>query len=100
MTKRTTTNLTAEVCLYGNREIGFSYLAMGRDDDRPFGPYNPVSGVMNFHSVTEAVWMAAQEIRDRGIDGTVRIFAPGGQRYSDAPITSVPAFGDLTWKNA
>jgi hypothetical protein len=118
-----TSKIVAEICLYGNHETGAGYLATIEGQKGLLGTGEPVKG----RSMTEAVWLAVREIMAEAeamiltpgplfldangrpahegpgpafrsfTKGTVRIFASGDQMFADAPLTHVPAVGDLEW---
>lgn len=96
--------IVAEVCLYGTRAVGFSYLARLEG-----GPLLEGGGIGDekrpgtFGTCTEAVWSAVRELRiasnaaGRVLSGTVAIFEPNGRRAL-ADVDRVPAFGELAWE--
>lgn len=91
-----TTAAPAEICLYGNREIGAGWLAR-TPDGRLLGDGDPVEGRM----FTEAVWQAQDALEAAGVKGgRVRIFAAGGQRMAEEYLTHRAYFGDLKWTAA
>ena len=86
----------AEICLYGNGTIGAGYIARTADG-RLFGD----SELKPHHSMTEAVWLASDDLRHAGIkSGTVRIYAAGGQLMADTDIAHIGYYGDLKWQPA
>lgn len=98
-------NLVAEICLYGNRTVGAGWLARidrAADATMPWwadgliGTGEPVEG----RSFTEAVWAAIDTIRTGVQAGIVRIFDAGGRRMVDVDLNDVPAYGDLKWTAA
>lgn len=106
MSKRNA-KIVADVCLYGNHEIGAGWIA-SLPNGRTFGHGRPELG----RSFTLAVWQAGDAIRrsipvaDRG--GMVaRVFSPDGQRVARFPIADTRAaaeaslyYADLTWSPA
>ena len=91
--------LAASVCLYGARSAGFDYLGETPDGSL-WGMPSP--DAFRFTSVTAALMAFRADLRDRGISaGTVRVFAPGGERYADHVLGSGAFyFGSLEWKSA
>jgi hypothetical protein len=83
----------ADICLYGNYLIGAGYIASAAG--KLFGDGNPVTG----RSMTEAMWLAGAALQAAGCNGSgsVRIFAPGGERMAVARLDSLPYFGSLSW---
>lgn len=88
--------VVADICLYGNGPsgCGSGYIA-ATPDGRTFGDGEPRPG----RSMTEAVWLAWEELKGAGLPaGVVRIFAAGGGRMATVPTGSQPPyFGALTW---
>lgn len=85
----------AEICLYGAQSCGSGYLARTQAGGR-FGTGDLVSG----RSMTEAVWLAVDDIRQSGVTrGVVQIFAAGGERVARVDLGShVPTVGELPWR--
>jgi hypothetical protein len=85
--------------LYGSHVCGAGWLVTvpGRPDE-VFGDGEPSNG----RNMTEAVWLAQDEIRRLGYEkGEILVFAAGGERM--ARITAerlAPYYGDLTWELA
>lgn len=86
--------ITAVVCLYGNRNIGAGWIVS--DKKGQAGTGEPVAN----KSFTEAVYEAVDALKARGVTGTIRIFAAGGQHYAEVGVDRVPYFGDLKWNAA
>ncbi len=91
----------AEICLYGTMDVGAGWLANianGTKCGLYLGNGEPVRG----RSMTEAVWLAVEAIREAGVSkGAVRVFMSGGQRCADVDLGGyVPCFGDLPWQPA
>lgn len=99
-TKTTPAKLAAEICLYGTMTAGSGWLAIihGRQVGRYLGDGELAAG----RSMTEAIWLAADELRAAGVtEGLVRIFMPGGERCADVELGEhIPNFGSLAWKPA
>lgn len=106
-----TRTVIADICLYGNHNTGAGWLASPTNDVKPaagtrrpmLGNGEPVRG----RSCTEAVWLAADAIRNFRLGyglknkGTLAIFAPGGELVAYVELNGrVPAFGDLRWERA
>jgi hypothetical protein len=88
--------IVGEICLYGNRETGAGWLASTLHGER-FGTGEPVAE----RSFTEAIWMAANEIRKFYMQGLIRIYAAGGERMTTIKVCGhPPVFGDLKWELA
>lgn len=101
MTKRITkTTLVGAICVYGNHNVGHGYIA-DIAGGRMFGDGKPVAG----RSATEAVWLAADAIRDAlgHSNGLVAVHvdaAGGSPMVAFAPLANVPSFGSLAWQRA
>jgi hypothetical protein len=96
-TNTTAAPIVAEICLYGTREHGAGWLA-STPDGRMFG-----DGELNFAlGFTQAVWDAGDALAKAGVrSGTIRIFAPGGQRMALVSQAGyLPYYGDLKWEAA
>jgi hypothetical protein len=89
------TNLIGDVGLYGNREIGFGWLASHKGG--LIGTGEP-----GHDSMTTAIWSAVDALRSEGLDGTgmIVIYAPGGERCAVYRLDSVPTVGQMTWRPA
>lgn len=86
---------TAEICLYGNRGTGYGYMArVGAG--APFGKAPP-EGRMPFDTCTGALWGADMDLRNRGVTGKARVYAPGGDRIAEVVLGRVPSYGWLVW---
>lgn len=94
----TSSSIVAEICLYGTRAAGASWLA------NPLG--GPILGdptLIPGLSFTEAVWFAVDALARRAnlTSGTCRVYAPGGERVATIDLGHrVPCFGDLKWEAA
>jgi hypothetical protein len=88
--------IVGEICLYGNRQTGAGWLASTLHSER-MGTGEPVAE----RSFTEAVWMAADEIRKFYMRGLIRIYAPGGEKMATINVCGhPPCYGDLKWEPA
>ena len=88
--------LVAEIALYGTSEIGAGYIASTIDGNR-MGSGEPRAG----RTMTEAVWLAAAEIRESGlVRGMVRVFAPAGRFMADTDLQRPGYYGNLKWQRA
>lgn len=90
-----------EIALYGNREIGFDFLATP-DCGASFvaGGWDPASAP-RYQLSTQALWAAQDALVAAGYDGAdVAICAPSGRLVSHARIGSIPSFGSLAWCRA
>lgn len=93
MSKRTK-NIVAEICLYGNSQVGIGYLATEKAYNRTHGTGEPCSG----RGATGAVFLACDDLKRAGCpDGLVRVFAMGGERMADIDLCNPPYFGDMKW---
>lgn len=105
--------LVGDVCLYGNRDRGFHYLARvgergellqaGDPDAYPADRAACVEKRGTFGTQSEAIWHAIAAMRDRGLPrrGLVRLYAPGGTMVADVDVSAhVPSFGSLGWRPA
>lgn len=88
----------AEICLYGNSAAGSGWIACIADGAKIIGNGELKPG----RSMTEAVWLAADELEGADITrGIVRIFMAGGDLCADVEIGKhIPYFGDLRWQRA
>lgn len=86
--------MNATICLYGNWDIGFGYIAVL--GDKTFGDGEPVK----FRSCTDCVWLACEELIAAGFDGLVEIYAAGGERRAVSHVRKVGYFGNLKWERA
>lgn len=93
--------IIATICLYGTHVFGAGWIACVNDGS-PSGKMLGNGELKSTLSMTEAIWIAADELRGEGVTrGTVRIFEPNGQLCSDVEIGwLIPTFGDLKWKPA
>ena len=91
----------AEICLYGTGQNGSGWIACIADGT-PSGKLLGNGDLKPGRSMTEAVWLAADELRGAGVTrGTVRIFMSGGALCADVEISNrIPCFGDLRWQRA
>jgi len=117
MTTKTkkSSKLVATVCFYGNREIGFAYLAETEAlrGANGFGSYTREvmdgSKKMPHESLTEGLWSALDAVRGKlgdGARGTVRVFAPGLKilgvdvvHYTDIDLYHGGTWGGLKWQS-
>lgn len=93
-------NVVADISLYGNREIGFGWLA-GTDGGQLYGTGEPVAG----QSCTDCVFQAAARLAGdrrfaRNHKAIVRIFEPRGQMMAEMKLHSPTYFGNLKWQVA
>lgn len=96
MAKSKALKIVAEICLYGNREVGSGWLA-----SVPGGHLLGDGEPRSYWSLTDALWMAVGELRVMGVaSGAVRIFAPGGRFAADVKLSEVGYYGNLPWKAA
>lgn len=80
------------ICLYGNSKVGAGWLASW--NDKLLGNGEPKL----FRSMTEAVWQALDELRQKGYcKGKVWVYAAGGQRKAMMDVQSCVYYGDLHW---
>ncbi len=96
---KTTNKLVAEICLYGNNEIGFDFLAHGQGVAL-FGMTKelhtaPGGTRLRFETTSQAIWAAQEGLR--GLRGEVAIHAPGGEMHAVARVGSIPSAGSLGW---
>lgn len=94
-TKKDSTTVVADLCLYGTIWTGAGWLAR-TTDGRMFGDGELRDG----RTFTEACWMAAGAMESAGVRGMIRVFAPGGERMAVVPLHAVPCFGDMVWMPA
>jgi hypothetical protein len=92
------TQVVAEVCMYGNHQCGPGWLAsIGPISD---GVVIGDGGPNPRHSFTGALWEALGQVEGRVSDGLVNVFAPGGQMMATIRVTERPYYGDLKWAPA
>lgn len=96
-----TTN--AMIGLYGNREIGFAYLADTRGSS-VFGDYNPGDAKLAHEDATTALFTACAELSARKVTGRANVQIdrklPDGRtlvRSADIEIGNPPYFGSIRW---
>lgn len=88
--------VVGEICLYGTTAIGAGYLAQA-EGGYMIGNGEPKAG----RSMTEAVWLACDELRMCGIQrGLVRVYAPGGRFVAATDINHPVYYGNLKWESA
>lgn len=92
----------AEICLYGTSRTGAGYLVTMMTGDM-FGQHQPDVTRSFTEAVFKAVagvWQRAGGYEDRQAWrelGAVRVFHPGGEFYSDIPLSEpCPNYGSLT----
>jgi hypothetical protein len=92
--------LLAEICLYGNMEVGAGWLVRTHDG-KMAGTGEPRQTADGPESFTVAVYKACLWLRDNGYkSGDVRIFAPGGRKMAEMPVQSFRYYGAIKWKAA
>lgn len=92
-----TRTIDAEICLYGNHDIGAGWLARIDKDRRMFGDGEPCEG----RSFTEAVYMAAGTLVANGCKGYAMIYDPTGRRQARVRLGGhIGYYGDLPWEPA
>lgn len=97
MAKRTNKTVVAEVCLYGNSEIGAGWLASVNGIPGILGDGEPKAK----RSFTQAVFEACESIRKDGItSGLVTVTAPGGEWEGDVGLNRPCYYGDIQWRPA
>jgi hypothetical protein len=96
-TTKRTKKAVADICLYGTRETGAGYIGCRLDHGQTVGSGEPVRN----RSFTEAIWLAAEDLRGLGVDrGIVRIFDSGGERMALVEMHRIPSYGNLQWQPA
>jgi hypothetical protein len=98
--KSRTKKLVASICLYGNHDVGFDYLA-----ELPDGSLwgQPSPEVLRFSTATDCLMMFRADLSERGIcKGKVMVFAPGGLSvaYHELHAANPFYFGSLKWEAA
>lgn len=92
-----TSTVSAEIALYGNREVGFGYLATveGKFGQTCIiaGDGQPRVGTL----LTDCLFSGRQALERQGVDGkaTVAIYAPGGERVAYLPLRKISNFGAI-----
>jgi hypothetical protein len=89
-------NTTQDICFYGNRNVGFDFLATLNGEI--FGQPSPE--VLRFGTLTECLFTALRELRERGARGTVALYAPGGELCSSVKVGEFVSWGSLKWTAA
>jgi len=94
----------ATIGLYGNREIGFAYLADARGTSGVFGNYNPGDAKLANEDATTALFTACAELSARLVTGLANVQIdrklPDGRtvvRSADIEIANPPYFGEIRW---
>lgn len=92
------TKPVADVCLYGNTQIGFGYLTRVESTGKMTGDGEPKEG----RSCTDCLHLAKADLEAQGIAGKaqIAIFMAGGERVSYVGIQDVTYFGSLKWEVA
>ena len=89
-------NIVAEICLYGNHQIGAGWLAR-LENGELLGDGEPRQG----RCFTSAVWLAADEVRKHvSQSGYAWVYAAGGRMRAKIEIAHVGYFGNLPWESA
>lgn len=89
-------NTTQDVCFYGNRSVGFDFLATLNGEI--FGQPSPE--VLRFGTLTECLFTALRELGERGARGMVTLYAPGGELCSSLKVGEYASWGSLKWTAA
>ena len=99
-----TTKLVATIGIYGNRNIGFAFLADIAGGTEVFGNYRPGDAKLANVDATSALFAACFELGKRNVKGTARVSfdrkLPDGRtvvRHADVDIAAPNYFGGLTW---
>ncbi len=87
--------MAGEICLYGTWKVGHGWIARAADG-KMYGTGEPVPG----RTATEAYWYAAIALREAGHEGTLKVYAPGGELMAEVKTGHLPIFGALEWKPA
>jgi hypothetical protein len=93
--KKTNAAIVAEICLYGNGPTGCGAGWLAKlTDGVIFGTGEPKSG----RGFTEAVWLALEEIRAKGVNsGRVNLYASCGNRKAVIDVNFTGYYGDIKW---
>lgn len=96
--QRTTEKPSAEICLYGNHELGAGYIAA---IDRKIVTVSETADPKRDRTFTDAVFLGVGALRDTGYTtGTVRVYDVGGLRMADIQVSNPPYYGSMDWKPA
>lgn len=98
--KSRTKKLVASICLYGNHDVGFDYLAE-LPDGSLWGQSSPE--ILRFETATDCLMSFRADLSERDIyRGTVMVFAPGGRSvaYHELHAAKPMYFGSLKWEAA
>lgn len=97
--------LVATIGIYGNRNIGFAFLADVAGQAEVFGNYRPGDAKLANEDATTALFAACDALQARGVSGKALVSIdrklPDGRtavRSAEVDISSPPWFGNLSWK--
>ena len=96
--------IAATIGIYGNREIGFAFLADVAGEAYVFGNYRPGDATLACDDATSALFLACDELRSRGVSGFARVSydrkANGATitRTAEVDVSSPPWFGNIAWR--
>lgn len=98
-------SIVATIGIYGNRDIGFAFLADVAGQAEVFGNYRPSDAKLANEDATSALFAACDALSSRGVSGKARVSIdrklPDGRtltRYADIEIGNPPWFGNANWK--
>lgn len=81
----------ATVCLYGNRDIGFGWLAVYCGEC--YGDGEAKAG----RGCTDCVFQACESLEKAGATGNVEIYNPGATMMATADVRRPGYYGNLKW---
>lgn len=94
--------LVAQVCLYGARETGYAYLASAPELSSPivaeggWSAHDPSSPSGELRSLSETIERAKRELRALGLSaGVALVCFPAGERCARTPIERYERVGDM-----
>ncbi len=92
-----------QIGIYGNRIVGFGYLASVDGESEVFGDHK-FTGKMPNQDATSCLFKASDDLASRGVTKAMVCFdikANGGTIVKSAEIDTgnPPTFGDIAWKD-
>lgn len=96
----TTATITADICLYGNRETGAGWLAR-TSDGTLLGDGEPRVNWNFTYAINDAADAIVAHERANGRESHyARVFASGGRMMATMSLKRPGWFGDLKWEQA
>ena len=102
---KTSKKIVATIGIYGNRNVGFAFLADVAGGKEVFGNYNPGDARLANEDATTALFAACDAIQARGVTGRAAVSfdrkLPDGRtvvRSAEVDVSNPGWFGNLSWK--